>query len=131
MNDNGPEFLNFKEFLPFLIAVVNGALGGCVASIHKSRSKKEIVAAFAIAYAVTGIFGALMTLAAVMLTYPQYAETVGHVMLITGFAGLVTPCALAISNVSAKFFFKQFGLEVEINVKRTKESTNSEVSGGQ
>jgi len=124
MNDNGPEFLNFKEFLPFLIAIVNGALGGCVASIHKSRSKKEIVAAFAIAYAITGIFGAIMTLAFVMLTYPQYAETVGQVMLITGFAGLVTPCALAISNVSAKFIFRQMGLEVEINVKKVEGSNH-------
>ena len=124
MNDNGPEFLNFKEFLPFLIAIVNGALGGCVASIHKSRSKREIVFAFAIAYAITGIFGAIMTLAFVLLTYPQYAETVGQVMLITGFAGMVTPCALAISNVSAKFIFRQLGLEIEINVKKVKDLKN-------
>jgi hypothetical protein len=107
-----------KELIPFIGAIITGALGGCVASIQHARSRSETVAAFAIGYSITGAFGAMMTLAAVMVFYPDWITGWSDLLLLTGAAGVVTALALAAGNVSMRILLKQLGLEVTVNVTR-------------
>ena len=111
-----------RELIPFIGAIVTGAVGGCVASIQQKRSKsiKETVAAYALAYSITGAFGALMSIAGTMVFYPMFVTGWGELLLLSGSSGLVTALALAAGNVSMRLILKKFGLEVTVNVQRTK-----------
>ena len=118
MLDNDTPF-KLRELVPFIGAIVTGAIGGCVASLQRSRSRPETVAAFAIAYAMTGAFGGLIALAAIMVFWPGWVQGWQHLFLLTGAAGVVTGMALAAGNLSMRFILSKLGLEVIVNVRRS------------
>lgn len=121
MFDKEPEQLfRLRELAPFIGAIVTGAVGGCVACVQHARTRHETIAAYAIAYAITGAFGGVMSLSAVMVFYRHWIAGWGELFLITGAAGMVTAFALAAGNLSMRFVLKQVGLEVTVNVARTK-----------
>lgn len=107
-----------KELIPFIAAIVTGAIGGCVASAQHSRAGRATYAAFAAAYAIAGAFGGLMTLAGIAVFSPQWIEGWGELLLATGFSGLITSASLAAGNFSMRLLLKKIGLEVTIKVSR-------------
>jgi hypothetical protein len=118
MLDNDSPF-KLRELIPFIGAIVTGAIGGCVASLQHSRSRPETVAAFAAAYAMTGAFGGLIALAATMVFLPGWVQGWHHLFLLTGAAGIMTAAALAAGNISMRFILAKLGLEVIVNVRRS------------
>lgn len=116
LDDDTP--FKLRELIPFIGAIVTGAIGGCVASLQHSKSKPETLAAFAIAYAMTGAFGAVLALAAVMVFLPGWVQSWSHLVLLCGAAGLTTATALAAGNISMRFILAKLGLEVIVNVRR-------------
>lgn len=123
MLDKEPnQLFGLRELIPFIGAIVTGAIGGCVACVQHTRSRKETVTAYIIAYAITGAFGGVMVLAAVYVFYSHWITGWGELFLITGAAGLVTALALAAGNLSMRVVLKKIGLEVTVNVARTKKN---------
>ena len=120
LDDEPDRIFKLRELIPFIGAIVTGAVGGCVACVQHARSAPETIAAYIIAYAVTGAFGGVMALSAVTVFYPTWITGWGELFLITGTSGLVTACALAAGNLSMRFLLKQIGLEVTVNVARAK-----------
>jgi peptidoglycan/LPS O-acetylase OafA/YrhL len=120
LDDEPDRIFTLSELIPFIGAIVTGAIGGCVACVQHTRSRPETIAAYIIAYAVTGAFGGVMALSAVTVFYPKWITGWGELFLITGIAGLVTALALAAGNLSMRFLLKQIGLEVTVNVARAK-----------
>ena len=112
-----------RELIPFIGAIVTGAIGGCVAGIQHARTKPETIAAYAVAYAITGAFGAVMALAALMVFYPGWVNGWSKLFLLGGSSGLITSLALAAGNLSMRFVLKQIGLEVTVNVQKAKSKT--------
>ena len=108
-----------RELIPFIGAIVTGAVGGCVACVQHARTKRETVAAYAVAYAMTGAFGSLMALAASMIFYPGMVSSWGSLFLLSGGAGLVTSLALAAGNLSMRVVLAKLGLEVVVDIKKT------------
>lgn len=108
-----------RELIPFIGAIATGAVGGCVACVQHARTRRETVAAYAAAYAMTGAFGSLMALAAVVIFSPGMVSSWGSLFLLSGIAGLVTSLALAAGNLSMRVVLAKLGLEVVINVKKS------------
>lgn len=117
MLDDQVQF-RLPELLPFVGAILNGAVGGGVACIQHARTRRETVATFAIAYAITGAFGGLMALAGAMVFYPTLISGWSQLLLLSGAAGLITALALAAGNLSMRVVLKKLGLEVTINVQK-------------
>lgn len=114
--DNHP--FQLKELIPFVGAIITGAVGGCVASVQHARTRKETVTAFAIAYLITGAFGGLMTLALMMAFYPGTIDGWHKLFLFTGAGGIATSLALAAGNISMRIILKRLGFEVVVDIKR-------------
>jgi hypothetical protein len=122
LDDEPTEIFKLRELVPFIGAIVTGAVGGCVACVQHARAnRRDVLAAYAIAYAMTGAFGGVMALSAVTVFYPHWITGWGELFLITGTAGVVTALALAAGNLSMRFLLKQIGLEVTVNVAKRKE----------
>lgn len=118
-----------KSIIPILIVVLTGAIGGCAASFHNMRKKKsDVMAAFAVGYTIVGIFGSLMTFAAIGIMYP-ISETwpLSHIILLSGISGFVTPAALATGNFSMRVILKQIGIEVEVSVKKVEKDGSKSI----
>lgn len=108
----------FRELWPFVGAIVTGAIGGCVACIQQARTRRETVAAYAIAYGITGGFGALMTVAAATVFYPEAVRTWADIILTAGGAGVVTSLAVAAGNLSMRVAMTKLGWKITVNVER-------------
>ncbi|MFA5495179.1 MAG: hypothetical protein WC247_10410 [Porticoccaceae bacterium] len=109
---------SLRELIPFIGAIVNGAVGGCVASIQHNRTRRETITAYAIAYAVTGAFGAVLALAGATLFFPGSIIGWSQLILLTGAASIITALALAAGNLSMRLVLRKIGLEVTINVQK-------------
>lgn len=109
-----------RELTPFIGAIITGAVGGCVACLQHARTRRETVAAYAIAYAVTGAFGGVMALAASMVFSPGLIGDWAALLLLSGGAGVITSFALAAGNLSMRVVLKKLGLEVTVNVEKVK-----------
>lgn len=120
LDDETNPLFKMRELIPFMGAIVTGAIGGYVASIHYAQSRREAFTAYLIAYAITGAFGGVMALSAVTVFYTDWIAGWGELFLITGIAGLVTTLALLAGNVSMHFVLKRIGLKVTLSVSRTK-----------
>lgn len=116
LDDQTP--FRLRELIPFIGAIVTGAVGGCVACIQHARTKRETLAAYAVAYALTGAFGAAMALAASMVFYPGVIGDWGKLLLLSGSAGIITSLALAAGNLSMRVVLKRLGLEVTVSVQK-------------
>lgn len=108
-----------RELIPFIGAIATGAVGGCVACVQHARTRRETVAAYAAAYAMTGAFGSLMALAAAVIFSPGMVSSWGSLFLLSGIAGLVTSLALAAGNLSMRVVLAKLGLEVVVDIKKT------------
>lgn len=108
----------FRELWPFVGAIVTGAIGGCVACIQQARTRRETVAAYAIAYAITGAFGALMIVAAATVFYPETVSTWADIILTAGGAGVGTSLAVAAGNLSMRFAMKKRGWKATVIIER-------------
>ena len=108
-----------RELIPFIGAIVCGAVGGCVACIQHARTRRETLAAYAVAYMITGAFGGVMALAAAMVFYPGAIGDWSKLLLLSGGAGVITSLALAAGNLSMRVVLKRLGMEVVVDVRRT------------
>lgn len=111
-----------RELIPFIGAVTTGAIGGCVACFQHARTRRETVVAYAVAYAVTGAFGALMALAGIMAFYPGAINGWPSLLLVSGLSGVIVSAALAAGNLSMRFVLAKLGLEVVVSVKKAEKS---------
>ncbi|MDP2128193.1 MAG: hypothetical protein Q8K97_12535 [Pseudohongiella sp.] len=118
MLDDQVQF-RLPELLPFVGAILTGAVGGGVACIQHARTRRETIATFAIAYSITGAFGGLMALAGAMVFYPTMIAGWSELLLLTGVAGVITALALAAGNLSMRVVLKKLGLEVTISVQKS------------
>lgn len=104
----------------YAIAVVSGALGGCAAGIYYSqRSRRMFTFALFVAYTILGLmFGVVVFAGAMVAGYKlgTVHELVLH-SLVGGFAGSL---ALFSANWTVKALFQRFGIEVEIQLRKTK-----------
>lgn len=114
--DNHP--FQLRELVPFVGAIVTGAIGGCVACAQHVRTRKETVAAYSIAYLITGAFGGLMTLALMMAFYPGVIDGWHKLFLFSGVGGVATAFALAAGNISMRVILRKLGFEVVVDIKR-------------
>lgn len=113
-----------SELIPFIGAIITGAIGGCVASVQHMKTGRTTYAAFAAAYSITGAFGGLMALAGIAVLSPEWIRGWGELLLVTGFSGIATSLSLVAGNISMRFLLKKIGLEVTINVSRVTSRTN-------
>ncbi|MDP2228968.1 MAG: hypothetical protein Q8J78_15990 [Moraxellaceae bacterium] len=118
MLDDQVQF-RLPELIPFIGAILTGAVGGSVACIQHARTRRETIATYAIAYLITGAFGGLMALAGAMVFYPEMIVGWSELLLLTGVAGLTTALALAAGNLSMRVVLRKLGLEVTINVQKS------------
>lgn len=118
LDNDTQEAFKLRELAPFIGAIITGGFSGCVAFAWHARTRREALAAYAIAYSITGAFGALMTLAAAGVLVPLLVIGWNELFLISGAAGLTAALALAGANLSMRFILRQIGLEVQINVSR-------------
>lgn len=122
IDDEPDRIFRLKELIPFIGAIVTGAVGGCVAYVQHNRTRTETVAAYTAGYVITGAFGGFMAMSAVSVFYSHWITGWGELFLITGFAGLSTALALAAGNLSMRFVLKRLGLEVTVNVAKAKKN---------
>lgn len=125
LDDPDPTKFRLPELIPFIGAILTGAVGGSVACIQHARTRRETIATYVIAYLITGAFGGLMALAGVMVFYPELIAGWGELLLLTGAAGLITALALAAGNLSMRVVLKKLGMEVTINVQKSDPSGKS------
>ena len=114
-----PAPFKLRELIPFIGAIVTGAIGGCVASFQHVRNRKETVTAFVVSYAVTGAFGAIMAVAGAMAFYPDAVSGWSYLLILSGVAGVITSSAMAAGNISMRLILAKLGFEVEVTVKRS------------
>jgi hypothetical protein len=126
MFDDMDRGLKFTEFVPFLTAVVTGSIGGCVAGISHRRNRREVIAGYMIAYAITGGFGALMALAGMLWLTPDWLPSLTEILLISGGAGVCTALSLAAGNLTMRIVLKQLGIDVTIQMTK-KEPQDAQV----
>lgn len=107
-----------RELIPFVGAIVTGAVGGCVACFQHARTRRETVLAYAVAYAMTGAFGALMALAGVSVFMPKVITGWASLFIVSGLSGIIVSSALAAGNLSMRFILAKLGLEVEVSIKK-------------
>lgn len=110
--------LRWRELVPFAVAVVSGAIGGCVAFVHTARKTPEVVAAFFVGYVICGIFGGVMATAAAMAFAPALVDSLPELILFSGLAGLITSISLTGTNLVMRFILKRLGVEVVIGIHR-------------
>jgi len=120
LDDQSP--FRLRELIPFIGAIVCGAVGGCVACIQHARTRRETVAAYAVAYIITGVFGGVMALAAAMVLYPGVIGSWATLLLLTGSSGVITSLALAAGNLSMRVILRRLGLEVVVTVTKAGEN---------
>ena len=111
--------MQWRELIPFAVAVVSGAISGCAVSFSSARKAPDVLTAFFVGYAICGVFGAVMALAGAWIFIPSMIGTVPKLVLFTGIAGLITSLALAGSNLTMRFILKKLGVEVVIDLRRT------------
>ena len=114
----GDEF-RLRELIPFVGAIVTGAIGGCVACFQHARTRRETVVAYTVAYAITGAFGALMLVAGLMVFYPTMIKGWASLLMVSGISGAVVSAAMAAGNLSMRFILGKLGMEVEVSIKKT------------
>lgn len=114
----GDEF-RLRELIPFVGAIVTGAIGGCVACFQHARTRRETVVAYTVAYAITGSFGALMLVAGLMVFYPAMIKGWASLLMVSGISGAVVSAAMAAGNLSMRFILGKLGMEVEVSIKKT------------
>jgi len=108
-----------RELIPFVGAVVNGAVGGCIACLQHARTRRETVLAYAAAYAMTGAFGALMTMAGASIFMPNIVTGWASLFIVSGLSGVIVSSALAAGNLSMRFILAKLGFEIVIDIKKT------------
>lgn len=108
-----------RELIPFVGAIVTGAVGGCTACLQHVRTRRETLTAYAVAYAMTGAFGGLMSIAGVSVFMPKIITGWASLFIVSGLSGVIVSSALAAGNLSMRFILSKLGFEVVINVKKT------------
>lgn len=108
-----------RELIPFVGAIVTGAVGGCVACFQHARTRRAAVLAYAAAYAMTGAFGALMAMAGVSVFMPKVITGWASLFIVSGLSGITVSSALAAGNISMRFILAKLGMEVEVSIKKT------------
>jgi hypothetical protein len=111
--------IQWRELIPFAVAVISGAISGSAVSFSSARKSPEVLTAFLVGYAICGAFGAVMALAGAWVFIPALIGSVPNLVLFTGIAGLITSLALAGSNLTMRFILKKLGVEVVIDLRRT------------
>lgn len=114
-----------RELIPFVGAIVTGAVGGCVACFQHARTRRETVLAYAVAYAMTGAFGALMALAGVSVFMPKVITGWASLFIVSGLSGIIVSSALAAGNLSMRFILAKLGFEIVIDIKKTENKDES------
>lgn len=114
-----------RELIPFVGAIVTGAVGGCVACFQHARTRRETVLAYAVAYAMTGAFGALMALAGVSVFMPKIITGWASLFIVSGLSGIIVSSALAAGNISMRFILAKLGFEIVIDIKKTENKDES------
>lgn len=114
-----------RELIPFVGAIVTGAVGGCVACFQHARTRRETVLAYAVAYVMTGAFGALMALAGVSVFMPKVITGWASLFIVSGLSGIIVSSALAAGNISMRFILAKLGLEVVVDIKKTENKDES------
>ena len=108
-----------RELVPFIAAIVIGAVGGCTAlTVHAVHGKREIVMAHIIAYGMVGAFGAAIAFAALLVFSPLLIDGWAKLLLLSCVSGLVAPISLLGTNVTMRFILRKIGLEVVVAIKR-------------
>jgi len=116
----GEHFFDVLEVLLFALALAAGAMGGCtVAGYQIIRDKGQLRRYLIFAYAVIGAFfgGAIYIVASHIYLYAHSTIELLSLSMICGFLGTLV---LSATNLSAKFILRRLGIEVVVDVRRTK-----------
>ena len=111
--------VRWPDLIPFVLAIVTGAISGYAVSFSYARRSPEVLTALLLGYAVCGVFGALMALACAWVFVPGLISSVAQLVLLSGVAGLITSLTLAGSNLTMRFLLKKLGVEVVVDLRRT------------
>ena len=128
MPENNFDKFILSELWTFIVIIISSGIGGCAAAFTNHSNQKKLVTVLSICgYAITGIFGALVTFTLLSTIGQGIAGDLHSVVLWSSLTGFSTSIALAGTNIGFRLVLKRLGLEFEINVKRIpKPSKNKE-----
>lgn len=107
----------------YMLAAISGGLGGCAVTAHQfiredGMGKTQMRISWIMAYAVIGaVFGVLFSVYGLFLIdYKNPTDIIGPAML----AGIIGSGTLGGVNTSARFILKRLGVEIVVDVRRSK-----------
>jgi hypothetical protein len=120
MHDNPDTWTRLNEIVPFAIALVLGALGGCGVAMHHAVKYKrgEWLFSVVLAYAIVGACGSVLGVALLFISAPAWIDTLSELVLVGLICGVCSAGGLLSANLIMRVVLKQLGIDVQITVRR-------------
>ena len=116
---------NVAELWALLVVVLSGAIGGCSAAFSNMSNKKKLITMLTVmGYTVVGIFGALIAFTISSSLSENFYNELRSIILISLLTGFSTALGLIGTNLGFRLILKKLGIELHINVKRSKKDDN-------
>lgn len=118
---------NVTELWALLVVVLSGAIGGCSAAFSSMSDKKKFITFLSVmGYSVVGIFGALIAFTISSSMSTDFYQELRSIILISLLTGFSTAIGLLSTNLGFRIILKKLGIELQINVTRTKNKKDKE-----
>lgn len=121
MDHNSFEKLSGGELWTFITVLITGAVGGCAAAFTGARKEKRVLTFLSIlGYGFAGLFGSITYFCMLFILNGNTETDLHSFILFSLMAGFVTSTSLAGTNLVLKLVLKKIGIEIDVEIKRTK-----------